>query len=110
MGTVVGKKNPNNRISITHNNSNNNVRTSPPNTINESYLRGMDSDYLLTPAYYIKSLLRRDAKMDVKSQLVSDLSVRLRTMPIKWAQDFIEQNGIDTLFNELGMINKIHTR
>lgn len=100
MGTVVGKKSPNNRISI----------TSPPNTINESYLNTVDSDYLLTPAYYINAVLRRDAKSDLRSKLVSDLAVRLRTMPIKWAQDFIEQNGIDALFHELAFINKVNTR
>jgi hypothetical protein len=83
MGTVVGKKNPNNRTSIsTHQNNSNNSNSAEfatGNTI-ESH---PNPDYILSPLYYIKSLLKRDSKLEVRSKLVSDLSVRLRTMPIR---------------------------
>lgn len=81
MGTVVGKKNTNSKAST--GSDNNSTRTSPPNTINESHLYGTDAEYVLTPAYYIKFLNKRDTKIETRSKLVSDLSVRLRTMPIK---------------------------
>lgn len=106
MGTVIGNKKNVHRISIPTNTTTLASNTTTT-TNNESTV---DSDYLLTPAYYIHALLQRDSKNDVRSKLVSDLSVRLRTMPIKWAQDFIEQNGIDALFHELAFINKVNTR
>lgn len=83
MGTVVGKKNPNSRTSISghSNNSSNSSQSSPNNTINESHIQ--NSEYLLTPAYYIDSLLKRESKLEVRSKLVSDLCVRLRTLPIR---------------------------
>lgn len=107
MGTVVGKKTPNNRNgTFVNSNSTNNQQSIPNNTSNDS----QHAEYMLTPAYYIKSLQKRESKLETRSKLVSDLSVRLRTLPIKWAQDFIEQNGIDTLFGELAFINKTNTR
>ncbi|KAG1198021.1 hypothetical protein G6F70_006166 [Rhizopus microsporus] len=63
-----------------------------------------------TPSYYINAITKRDSKWEIRCKLVSDLSVRLRTMPIKWAQEFIEQNGIRTLCEELASINKINAR
>ncbi|CAO3653877.1 unnamed protein product [Mucor hiemalis] len=107
MGTVVGKKAPNNRTTASVHSNNNNNQQSNPNSINSE---PQHAEYMLTPAYYIKSLHKRESKLETRSKLVSDLSVRLRTLPIRWAQDFIEQNGIDTLFNELEYINKTNTR
>ena len=72
MGTAVGKKTSG---------SSSNQQPSANNTLNESHMQ--NSEYLLTPAYYIKTLLKRDSKLEVRSKLVSDLSVRLRTLPIK---------------------------
>lgn len=80
MGTVIGKKNTNNRNSISQSNKD---TSSPANTVNESHMYHHDTADLLTPAYYIKSLLKRESKLEIRSKLVSDLSVRLRTMPIK---------------------------
>lgn len=71
MGTVVGKKNNTSRVSV-----------SQINASHES-LQGLDPDHILTPAYYIHSLMKHETKMEIRSKLVSDLSVRLRTMPIK---------------------------
>ncbi|CAO3610251.1 unnamed protein product [Mucor fragilis] len=109
MGTVIGKKNPNSRTSIAphHANSSGSGSSSvATGTMSENHA----SDYLLTPMYYIDTLQKRDAKLEVRSKLVSDLSVRLRTMPVRWAQEFIEANGIKTLFDELSHINRISQR
>ncbi|GAN04863.1 hypothetical protein MAM1_0075c04328 [Mucor ambiguus] len=109
MGTVIGKKNPNSRTSITphHTTSSGNGSS---NTMTGAMSDNHTSDYLLTPMYYIDTLQKRDAKLEVRSKLVSDLSVRLRTMPVRWAQEFIEANGIKTLFDELSHINRISQR
>lgn len=64
----------------------------------------------LTPLYYIHAITKRESKWEVRCKLVSDLSVRLRTMPIRWAQEFIEKNGIRTLCEELSAINRINAR
>ncbi|KAI9243693.1 hypothetical protein BY458DRAFT_530433, partial [Sporodiniella umbellata] len=64
----------------------------------------------LTPSYYIRSIAKRDAKWTIRCKLVSDLSVRLRTMPIRWAQEFLEENGIKTLCDELSAINSVYVR
>ncbi|RCI04280.1 hypothetical protein CU098_004364, partial [Rhizopus stolonifer] len=64
----------------------------------------------LTPMYYIHAIAKRESKWQVRCKLVSDLSVRLRTMPIRWAQEFIEKNGIKALCEELSVINIINTR
>lgn len=80
MGTVVGKKTPNNRNgTFVNSNSNNNQQSIPNSVSNES----QHAEYMLTPAYYIKSLQKRESKLETRSKLVSDLSVRLRTLPIK---------------------------
>lgn len=84
MGTVIGKKNPNSRTSIAphHANSSGSGSSSvATGTMSENHA----SDYLLTPMYYIDTLQKRDAKLEVRSKLVSDLSVRLRTMPVRYS-------------------------
>lgn len=84
MGTVIGKKNPNSRTSITPHHASNNSNGSS-NTATGTMSESHASDYLLTPMYYIDTLQKRDAKLEVRSKLVSDLSVRLRTMPVRYS-------------------------
>lgn len=81
MGTVVGKKAPNNRTTASVHSNNNNNQQSNPNSINSE---PQHAEYMLTPAYYIKSLHKRESKLETRSKLVSDLSVRLRTLPIRY--------------------------
>lgn len=80
MGTVIGKKNPNSRTSISAHNGNGNGNS---NTVSGTISDNHSNDYLLTPIYYIDTLHKREAKIEVRSKLVSDLSVRLRTMPVR---------------------------
>lgn len=77
MGTVIGKKNPNTRTPVSSHHTTNN------SSGDDAIIENNHSENILTPSYYIKSLLKRDTKLELRSKLVSDLSVRLRTMPIR---------------------------
>ncbi|KAI8997464.1 hypothetical protein BDB01DRAFT_857818 [Pilobolus umbonatus] len=70
----------------------------------------LSNEQLLSPEYYIRMLPQRNTKLDVRCKLISDLSVRLRTMPVRWAQAFIEHDGIRALMDELAHINQMNKR
>lgn len=83
MGTVVGKKNPNSRTSISTHQQNASVNSNNADTVKNTTESHTNAEYLLSPTYYINSLIQRESKLEVRSKLVSDLSVRLRTMPVR---------------------------
>ncbi|OBZ83397.1 Cytokinesis protein sepA, partial [Choanephora cucurbitarum] len=103
IGTVAGRKSSNSYSSAS---------IYPNDSISSAgTIRSIASDSeILSPIYYIQSLVNKNNKTDRLSKLVTDLSVRLRTMPLRWAQNFIENDGIKVLFEELASINKIGNR
>lgn len=56
-----------------------------------------------SPAYYVNYFTRPQQKGQ-PLRILSDLAVRLRTMPLGWVKEFIEQRGMEVISNELSRI------
>ncbi|CAO3596021.1 unnamed protein product [Absidia cylindrospora] len=67
------------------------------------------SQDMTSPLYYI-NLFRRKDKKDLSIKLVSDMAVRLRTMPLSWVRQFVEHQGMQLLAMELARTNQSSSR
>jgi hypothetical protein len=80
MGSVIGtrKSSTSNLGSIANRNRSSSILGNNSNSTVE-----LNTTDQLVPTYYIKSLSKHDTKQEVRCKLVSDLAVRLRTMPVE---------------------------
>ncbi|ORZ09817.1 formin homology 2 domain-domain-containing protein [Absidia repens] len=67
------------------------------------------SQDMASPLYYINLFRRKDRK-DLSIKLVSDMAVRLRTMPLSWVRQFVEHQGMQLLAMELAKTNQSSNR
>ncbi|KAI8336356.1 hypothetical protein BC941DRAFT_428994 [Chlamydoabsidia padenii] len=64
---------------------------------------------ITSPLYYI-SLFQRKDKKDLSIKVVSDMAVRLRTMPLSWVRQFVEHQGMQHIAVELSRTNQSTSR